>query len=155
MRGARQGLGSVRAGARPDHRRVRGVRPRRAAAPWPAAGRHGQSAVEPGYSPDASAGAELACYFGELGPCIFGQRFRSMAAPTRELEKLIVSKKLAHGGNPVPRWMAANVAVAQYGIGNLKPAKDKSTQRITFGGPKRRYGCSESVAERRPAPQDH
>ena len=43
----------------------------------------------------------------------FRQGFRSMAAPTRELEKLIVSKKLAHGGNPVTRWMAANVAVAQ------------------------------------------
>jgi phage terminase large subunit-like protein len=36
-----------------------------------------------------------------------------LAAPTRELEKLIVSKKLAHGGNSVTRWMAANVAVAQ------------------------------------------
>ena len=33
----------------------------------------------------------------------FRQGFRSMAAPTRELEKLIVSKKLAHGGNPVTR----------------------------------------------------
>ena len=53
-----------------------------------------------------------------------------MAAPTRELEKLIVSKKLAHGGNPVTRWMAANVAVAQDPAGNLKPAKDKSTERI-------------------------
>ena len=36
----------------------------------------------------------------------FRQGFRSMAAPTRELEKLIVSRKLAHGGNPVTRWMA-------------------------------------------------
>ena len=52
------------------------------------------------------------------------------AAPTRELEKLIVSKKLAHGGNPVTRWMAANVAVTQDPAGNLKPAKDKSTERI-------------------------
>jgi phage terminase large subunit-like protein len=31
----------------------------------------------------------------------FRQGFRSMAAPTGELEKLIVSRKLAHGGNPV------------------------------------------------------
>ena len=53
-----------------------------------------------------------------------------MAAPTRELEKLIVSRKLVHGGNPVTRWMAANVAVAQDPAGNLKPAKDKSTERI-------------------------
>ena len=60
----------------------------------------------------------------------FRQGFRSMAAPTRELEKLIVSKKLAHGGNPVTRWMAANVAVAQDPAGNLRPAKDKSTERI-------------------------
>jgi phage terminase large subunit-like protein len=44
--------------------------------------------------------------------------------------KLIVSGKLAHGGNPVTRWMAANVAVAQDPAGNLKPAKDKSTERI-------------------------
>ena len=35
-----------------------------------------------------------------------------------------------HGGNPVTRWMAANVAVAQDPAGNLKPAKDKSTERI-------------------------
>jgi phage terminase large subunit-like protein len=60
----------------------------------------------------------------------FRQGFRSMAAPTRELEKLIVSRKLAHGGNPVTRWMAANVAVAQDPAGNLKPAKDKSSERI-------------------------
>jgi phage terminase large subunit-like protein len=60
----------------------------------------------------------------------FRQGFRSMAAPTRELEKLIVSRKLTHGGNPVTRWMASNVAVAQDPAGNLKPAKDKSTERI-------------------------
>jgi hypothetical protein len=35
----------------------------------------------------------------------FRQGFRSMSAPTRELEKLVVSRKLAHGGNPVTRWM--------------------------------------------------
>jgi hypothetical protein len=60
----------------------------------------------------------------------FRQGFRSMAAPTRELEKLIVSRKLAHGANPVTCWMASNVAVAQDPAGNLKPAKDKSTERI-------------------------
>jgi phage terminase large subunit-like protein len=39
------------------------------------------------------------------------------------------ARKLAHGGNPVTPWMAANVAVADP-AGNLKPAKDKSTERI-------------------------
>jgi phage terminase large subunit-like protein len=37
---------------------------------------------------------------------------------------------LVHGRNPVTRWMAANVAVAQDPAGDLKPAKDKSTERI-------------------------
>jgi phage terminase large subunit-like protein len=60
----------------------------------------------------------------------FRQGFRSMAAPMRELEKLIVSKKLAHGGNTVSRWIAANIAIAPDPAGNLKPAKDKSTERI-------------------------
>jgi phage terminase large subunit-like protein len=53
-----------------------------------------------------------------------------MAAPTGEFENLVVSRKLAHGGNPVTRWMAANVAVAQDPAGNLKPAEDKSIERI-------------------------
>jgi phage terminase large subunit-like protein len=61
---------------------------------------------------------------------VFRRMDLNMAAPIRELEKLIVSKKLAHGGNPVTRWMAANVAIAQDPAGNLKPAKDKSTERI-------------------------
>jgi phage terminase large subunit-like protein len=34
------------------------------------------------------------------------------------------------GGIPVTRWMATNVAVAQDPAGNLKPRKDKSTERI-------------------------
>ena len=60
----------------------------------------------------------------------FHQGYRSMAAPTRQLEKLIVSRRLTHGANPVTRWMTSNVAVAQDPAGNLKPAKDKSTERI-------------------------
>jgi phage terminase large subunit-like protein len=60
----------------------------------------------------------------------FGQGFRPMPTPTRSVEKLVASRKLAHGDNAVTRWMAANLAVAQDPAGNLKPAKDKSTERI-------------------------
>jgi phage terminase large subunit-like protein len=56
----------------------------------------------------------------------FRQGFRSMAAPTRELEKLIASRKLAHGGNPVTRWMAANVAVAQDPAGTSSPPRTRA-----------------------------
>ena len=53
-----------------------------------------------------------------------------MTAPTKEWEKLAVSGKLRHGGNPVLSWMASNVAVETDAAGNLKPSKKKSTERI-------------------------
>ena len=60
----------------------------------------------------------------------FGQGFASMSAPTKELEKLILGKQIAHGGHPVLRWMVSNVAVKQDAAGNMKPDKAKSTERI-------------------------
>lgn len=60
----------------------------------------------------------------------FGQGFASMSAPTKELEKLVIGEQLAHGGNPVLRWMASNVSVQMDAAGNMKPAKDKSSEKI-------------------------
>ena len=60
----------------------------------------------------------------------FGQGYASMAAPTKEFEKLLLAGRLLHGGNPVLRWMAANVSVRQDPAGNLKPDKASSTERI-------------------------
>jgi phage terminase large subunit-like protein len=60
----------------------------------------------------------------------FGQGFASMTAPTKELESLMLSGKLRHGGNPVLRWMAGNVTVETDAAGNLKPSKKKSTEKI-------------------------
>jgi phage terminase large subunit-like protein len=60
----------------------------------------------------------------------FGQGYRDMSAPTKELEALLLSKRPRHGGNPVLRWMADNVSVRQDPAGNLKPDKAKSTGRI-------------------------
>lgn len=60
----------------------------------------------------------------------FGQGFLSMSWPTKELERLVLQRRLRHGGNPVLRWMADNVQVEQDAAGNLKPSKRKSTQRI-------------------------
>jgi phage terminase large subunit-like protein len=59
-----------------------------------------------------------------------GQGFASMAAPTKELLNLTLSKKLRHGGNPVLRWMADNLVVRQDPAGNVKPDKSKSTEKI-------------------------
>jgi len=60
----------------------------------------------------------------------FGQGYASMNAPTKKLEELVLSGKIAHGGNPVLRWMASNVSVETDAAGNWKPSKEKSTQRI-------------------------
>ena len=60
----------------------------------------------------------------------FGKGCRDMTGPTKELEKLVRSGKLRHGGHPVLRWMASNVAVETDAAGNLKPSKKKSTERI-------------------------
>lgn len=60
----------------------------------------------------------------------FRQGFASMSGPTKEFEKLLLGGRLLHGGNPVLRWMASNVAVKQDPAGNLKPDKASSTERI-------------------------
>jgi len=60
----------------------------------------------------------------------FGQGFLSMSEPTKMLEALVVSNRIRHGGHPVLRWNASNVAVRQDPAGNLKPDKDKSVDRI-------------------------
>ena len=60
----------------------------------------------------------------------FGQGYASMSAPTKELEKLIVSRRINHGNNPVLRWMAGNTMIEQDAAGNIKPSKKKSTEKI-------------------------
>lgn len=60
----------------------------------------------------------------------FGQGFASMSAPTKELEKLILSKQISHNNNPVLTWMISNVSIKQDPAGNVKPDKATSTGRI-------------------------
>ena len=60
----------------------------------------------------------------------FGQGFKSMTPPTRELFKLTLERKVAHGGHPVLRWMMDNVVVRTDSSGNMKADKEKSTEKI-------------------------
>jgi phage terminase large subunit-like protein len=60
----------------------------------------------------------------------FGQGFASMADPTKELLRLVLGQKLAHGGHPVLRWMADNMMVSTDAAGNVKPNKAKSREKI-------------------------
>lgn len=59
-----------------------------------------------------------------------GQGFASMAVPMKEFERRLLARKIRHGGNPILRWMADNVAVKQDPAGNLKPDKASSQSRI-------------------------
>lgn len=60
----------------------------------------------------------------------FGQGFSSMSPPTKELERLILEKKIAHNGHPVLLWNFDNLVVETDAAGNIKPSKKKATEKI-------------------------
>ena len=60
----------------------------------------------------------------------FGQGFASMSPPTKELMRLSLTGKIAHGGNEALRWMADNIFVRTDPAGNIKPDKEKSSEKI-------------------------
>jgi phage terminase large subunit-like protein len=60
----------------------------------------------------------------------FGQGYKDMSPPTKELMKLTLEKKIAHGGHPVLKWMMDNIHVRTDPAGNIKPDKEKSTEKI-------------------------
>jgi phage terminase large subunit-like protein len=59
-----------------------------------------------------------------------GQGFISLNAPTKELERLALSRKLRHGGHPVMDWMMRNAVVQTDAAGNIKLTKKKSSGKI-------------------------
>ncbi len=60
----------------------------------------------------------------------FGQGFKDMSPPSKELMKLVLEERIAHGAHPVLRWMMDNVTVRTDPAGNIKPDKEKSTEKI-------------------------
>jgi phage terminase large subunit-like protein len=60
----------------------------------------------------------------------FGQGFRDMSPPTKELMRLVLERKLNHGGHPVLRWNMDNAFVRTDPAGNLKIDKEKSTEKV-------------------------
>ena len=60
----------------------------------------------------------------------FGQGFKDMSPPTKELMKLTLEQRIAHGGQPVLRWMMDHIFIKTDPAGNIKPDKEKSTEKI-------------------------
>ncbi len=83
-----------------------------------------------GFDPWNSTGLVTRLQGEEVEIIPFRQGFGSMNAPTKELEKLILSKRIGHNGNPVSRWMLGNIAIKHDPAGNMKPDKEKSADKI-------------------------
>lgn len=60
----------------------------------------------------------------------FGQGFASMSPPTKELMRLVLEHRIAHGGHPVLRWNMDNIYIRTDPAGNIKADKAKSTEKI-------------------------
>lgn len=60
----------------------------------------------------------------------FGQGYKDMSPPTKELMRLVLNQQIAHGGHPVLRWMMDNIFIKTDPAGNIKPDKEKSTEKI-------------------------
>lgn len=60
----------------------------------------------------------------------FGQGFKDMSPPTKELMKLTLEERIAHGGHPVLRWNMDNIFIRTDPAGNIKADKEKSTEKI-------------------------
>ena len=60
----------------------------------------------------------------------FGQGFKDMSPPTKELMRIVLEHKLCHGGHPVLRWNMDNAYVRTDPAGNLKLDKEKSTEKV-------------------------
>lgn len=87
----------------------------------------------------------------------FGQGYKDMSPPTKELMKLVLEQRIAHGGHPVLSWMMENVFVRQDPAGNIKMDKEKSTEKIdaavatvmALDRAIRNHGSSDSVYDSR------
>jgi phage terminase large subunit-like protein len=60
----------------------------------------------------------------------FGMGYASMNAPMKELERRYLAKEIQHPNDPVLNWAMSNVVADQDAAGNIKPAKNKSSEKI-------------------------
>jgi phage terminase large subunit-like protein len=60
----------------------------------------------------------------------FGQGFRSMSPALRDFERLILEKRIRHGGHPLLNMAAANAVVVRSAVGDRKLDKRQATRRV-------------------------
>jgi len=60
----------------------------------------------------------------------FRQGFNSMNEPMKHVMRLVLGGELCHGGNPVLRWNANNLAAKKDASDNIRPDKEHSWEKI-------------------------
>jgi len=59
-----------------------------------------------------------------------GQGFVSMNGPSKQLDVMIANRKFNHGGHQALAWQIGNAVVKTDPAGNIKPDKEKATEKI-------------------------
>lgn len=96
-------------------------------------GNHRREAHEGGIAIDRWNATDTAIELEQQGlpVVLMGQGFASLSAPSKELERLVMGNGFHHGGHPILRRHAQVVAIeGPDAADNIKPAKNKSTERI-------------------------
>ena len=83
-----------------------------------------------GYDPWNSSQVVIALTEEEILMDRYDQGIKSMNRPTKELERLIMSRGIIHDNNPVMRWMLSNVIIYRDNNDNLKVNKGKSGDKV-------------------------
>lgn len=60
----------------------------------------------------------------------FGNQVKTMSEPMKELEAVVLSKKLVHDNNPMTNWMAGNIRGKRDKKGNVFPEKSSKNEKI-------------------------
>lgn len=82
------------------------------------------------YDPYNATGTVLELMDDGLNMIKYRQGYISMNFPTKELEKLVLSKKFNHLNNPCLAWMNRNASIATDPAGNIKIVKDSKELKV-------------------------
>jgi phage terminase large subunit-like protein len=58
------------------------------------------------------------------------QTVKYLSDPMKEVEALVIDKRLRHDGNPILRWMVGNTVAVVNHDGNMRPSKERSKEKI-------------------------
>lgn len=86
--------------------------------------------AEIGYDPWNAAGIVTRLASAGAAMVEVRQGFATMTPAVKELTRRLSEGKVRHGGNPVLRWMNANVAIRTDAAGNVKLDREKSADKI-------------------------